>query len=219
MFESERELVDTLKRNFKTICDWNTSRVCTNVLEEVNLGFGRADLVIAKVRKTKKATSVNLTYFDILIYKIIETDDNVSLELLKSITKAKEHQIKKSLEMLMLESYIRKSDSFFKLKKSYQSITSKSIAIEAKLKNWKRALDQAFRYKWFATQSYVVLDSHHVKPAIKNIEQFRQLNIGLAEINSDGLLNIHFKPVEQKPIDDRMFMMLNEQIKQQLLSQ
>lgn len=218
MFATERELVQTLKSNYKIICNWNIKKSQTNILEEVNLGFGIADLVISKISKNQP-TAASLTSFDILIYKIIETDSNVSMELLKSITKAKESQIKKSLEMLMVESYVDHKDTFFQINKSYKSITEKTIAIEAKLKNWKRALDQAYRYKWFATQSYVVLDSKHVLPAHKNIEQFMKLNVGLAEINSNGVLKILFKPSEQKPIDDKMFMMLNEHIKQYLSSQ
>ena len=196
MFITERQLVETLKGNFKTICDWNTSRTQTNILEEVNLGFGIADLVISKLNKSQ-VSSNTWSYFDIIIYKIIETDQNVSIELLKSITKAKVSQIKKSLEMLMLESYINHHDSFFSIKKSYKSISTKTIAIEAKLKNWKRALDQAYRYKWFATQSYVILDSKYAKSACKNISKFKELNVGLAEINADGILKIHFKPIEK----------------------
>jgi hypothetical protein len=218
MFITERQLVETLKDNFKIICDWNIKRTQTNVLEEVNLGFGIADLVISKINK-HQSPSNSWSYFDILIYKIIETDLNVSMELLKSITKAKESQIRKSLEMLILESYINQQDSIFRIKKSYKSISTKTIAIEAKLKNWTRALDQAYRYKWFATQSYVVLDSKHVLPACKNIVKFIELNVGLAEINPDGLLKVHFKPKEEKPIDDKMFMLLNEQIKQTLFRQ
>lgn len=218
MFTTERQLVETLKSNFKIICDWNIAKTQTNILEEVNLGFGIADLVISKLNNHKTNTT-NWSYFDILIYKIIETDKNVSIELLKSITKAKESQIRKSLEMLMLESFVNQRDSIFRIKKSYKSISAKTIAIEAKLKNWQRALDQAYRYKWFATQSYVVLDSKHALPACKNISRFMDLNVGLAEINSDGLLKIHFKPCEQKPIDDKMFMLLNEQIKQTLFRQ
>jgi hypothetical protein len=218
MFTTERQLVETLKVNFEIICDWNIKKTQTNILEEVNLGFGVADLVISKLNKHKSSTT-SWNYFDILIYKIIETDHNVSMEQLKFITKAKESQIRKSLEMLVMESYINHRDSIFRIKKSYKSISAKTIAIEAKLKNWKRALDQAYRYKWFATQSYVILDSKHVLPAYKNIEKFINLNVGLAEINPDGLLKILFKPSEEKPIDDKMFMLLNEQIKQTLFRQ
>ncbi|MBB5397944.1 hypothetical protein [Mucilaginibacter sp. AK015] len=218
MFITERQLVETLKGNFKIICDWNIKKTQTNILEEVNLGFGIADLVISKINK-HKSIETSWSYFDILIYKIIETDQNVSMDLLKSITKAKESQIRKSLEMLMLECYVNHHDSIFRIKKSYKSISDKTIAIEAKLKNWARALDQAYRYKWFATQSYVVLDSNYISPAYKNIEKFIELNVGLAEINPEGLLKIHFKPTEEKPIDDKMFMLLNEQIKQTLFRQ
>ncbi|RZK14597.1 MAG: hypothetical protein EOO43_16130 [Flavobacterium sp.] len=218
MFVTERQLVETLKGNFKSICDWNINRSPTNVLEEVNLGFGVADLVISKL-KTNEISKTCLSYFDILIYKIIATDKKVSIDMLKSITKAKESQIRKSLDMLMLESYVNHQDSIFQIGSGYKSVSSKTIAIEAKLRNWKRALDQAYRYKWFATQSYVVLDSQHISPAINCIHNFTQLNVGLAEINVDGKLTTHFRPTSEKPIDDKMFMLLNEHIKVELFAQ
>lgn len=216
MFATEKALVDALKLNFRSICGWNPNRSQTNVLEEVNLGFGVADLVISKVEK-KYISDATFSYFDILIYKIIESDRNVSMDHLKSITKAKEYQIRKSIDMLILESYVNQHDSFFTIKKNYKSVAAKSIAIEAKLKNWKRALDQAFRYKWFATQSYVVLDSKHIRPAEHNLCSFIDLNVGLAEINIHGQLKVHFRPIETKPIDARMSMLLCEQVKQHYL--
>jgi hypothetical protein len=217
MFATEKQLVDKLKLNFNSFCDWNTEKFDTNILEEVNLGFGIADLVISRVTM-EEVQSANLNYFDILIYKIIESNEQVSFQKIKEITKATENQIKKSLKKLLLDSYIKEQDTFFNIRDSYKSITSKTIAIEAKIKNWKRALNQAFRYKWFASQSYVVLDSKYANSAISNIAEFKKINVGLAEINIKGELTIHHKPKSEKPIDDKMFMLLNEQIKQYLLS-
>ena len=218
MFTTERELVETLKHNYRSICDWRIQKKHTCILEEVDLGFGVADLVISKLYKPK-STALTLSYFDILIYKIIESDQHVSIELLKNVTRAKEAQIRKSIDILVCEKYVNEVQSFFRINKNYKTITSKTIAIEAKLKNWKRALEQAFRYKWFATQSYVVLDAKYIAPALKNISSFAQSNVGLACINLNGEITIIHKPVEEKPIDDKMNMLLNEYIRSALSRQ
>ncbi len=217
MFATEQQLVNKLKLNYSNICNWDTDKFATHILEEVDLGFGVADLVISKVSKGAIKKQPALSYFDITIYKIIEANKEISIEKIKEITKANESSIKKSLERLMVDSYINQSDILFNVSKTYKSIATNSVAIEAKLKNWKRALNQAFRYKWFACKSYVVLDSKHITPALVNIEEFRKYNVGLAEINKQGCLKIYFNPKAQKPIDDKMFMLLNEQLKQHLL--
>ncbi len=217
MFTSEKELVNSLKANYASICDWKTKTSNTSVLEEVDLGFGVADLVIAKLQKQTAQTTEKLTYFDTVIYRIIETNRTVTLNQLKEITKADTVALNRSLNKLIKDSYINKTDSLIKFRKSYKGISTNTIAIEAKLKNWKRALNQAFRYKWFAEKSIVVLDSHYINPALKNIEMFKSLNVGLAEINKTGTLTLHFNPQKTNPVDMKMWILLNESLKKNLL--
>jgi hypothetical protein len=213
MFLTEKHLIIVLKSNFAPICHWNTKKFDTNIMEEVDLGFGIADLVISKMKPRFSEFKETLTYFDTIIYKIIENKKRVSFEKLKEITKADVSSINKALDKLIKESYINKKDSLITLRKSYQGVISDTIAIEAKLKNWKRALNQAFRYQWFAKKSFVVLDSINIGPAIKNIEEFKRYNVGLAEINNSGNLILHFKPVKANPIDYKMWILLNETLK------
>lgn len=217
MFQTEKQLVKSLKTNYSPICHWDTQKFTTSVLEEVDLGFGIADLVISKLKANKSTAKEKLTYFDAVIYKIIETNKEISFQKLREITKADVSSINRSLNKLIKDSYINKKDSLITFRKSYQGITTDSIAIEAKLKNWKRALDQAFRYKWFAKKSFVVLDSINIKPAIAQIHQFKKLNVGLAEISKSGKLILHFNPSKKDPIDYKMWMLLNEILRKSLL--
>lgn len=219
MFTTEKELVNSLKANYSSICDWRTKNSNTGVLEEVDLGFGVADLVIAKLHKLSgKATTANLTYFDTVIYRIIQSTKSITISQLKEITKADTASLNKSINKLIKDSYINKTDSLITFRKSYKGISTNTIAIEAKLKNWKRALNQAFRYKWFAEKSFVVLDSHYINPALKNINDFKHLNVGLAEINKTGKLILHFNPEKSNPVDMKMWILLNESFKKNLLS-
>lgn len=216
MFITEKELVIALKENYFSICDWNTQKYNTSILEEVNLGFGIADLVIAKVTIKDFSNKTQLTYFDAIIYNLIQTSKKISIQKIQEITKADDKVISKSLNRLLEDSYIHKKDSLITFRRTYQGISKDSIAIEAKLKNWKRALDQAFRYKWFAKKSFVVLDSSNIRPAIKNIVDFKKMNVGLAEISTNGEVLVHFNPVKKEPIDFNMWLVFNEKLKSSL---
>ncbi|EKJ86152.1 hypothetical protein CLV96_3903 [Leptospira meyeri] len=210
MFQTEEALVKKLKRNYSNICYWNTLSFPTKIFEEVDLGFGIADLVISKL----KATSINrnsyLNYLDITIYKIIQNNSEISFEQIKHLTRADSRTIKKSISKLKLEKYVKEVNTIYKPGRTYKHFLSDSIAIEAKLKNWRRALNQAYRYKWFASTSYVVLDEKRISSAELNIDLFKEMNVGLACINKKGKVSIRYKPKKEKPFDEKMQMLLNE---------
>lgn len=87
------------------------------------------------------------------------------------------------------------------------------IAFELKLKNWKQAIKQAFRYKSFSNISYVVIPSISVDVALKNIELFKKYNIGLAGFNSLREFEILFKPTSEIPYSDNLNNKILESIK------
>ena len=67
-------------------------------------------------------------------------------------------------------------------------------AIELKLANWRRALHQAFRMQRSVDYSWVVLDHAHVAPAIRNVEHFRELGVGLASLSAaTGEIAVHHR--------------------------
>ena len=93
-----------------------------------------------------------------------------------------------------------------------QSKTS-IISFELKLKNWKRAMKQAFRYKSFSNISYVVLPVKHANAALKNISLFEQYNIGLATFAPDNTFEIMFKPELSQPYSDNLNNKISIQVK------
>lgn len=87
------------------------------------------------------------------------------------------------------------------------------VAFELKLKNWKTAMKQAFRYKSFSNISYVVMPAKTVNAALKNISLFKQYNIGLAIFESDNSFTIVYKPEISEPYSDGLNNKLSEQIR------
>jgi len=73
------------------------------------------------------------------------------------------------------------------------------ISLELKLKNWKRALNQAFRYKAFCNEAYVIIDSNSINRIIKNLNNFRKANIGLATFDRELNIKIYNKAMPSLP--------------------
>lgn len=86
------------------------------------------------------------------------------------------------------------------------------ISFELKLKNWKKAAKQAFRYKSFSNISYVVLASKSANAALNNIALFEKYNIGLAKFDTDSDFKILYKPESSTPYSENLNLKLVETI-------
>lgn len=75
----------------------------------------------------------------------------------------------------------------------------RTIAIEAKLADWRRGLRQAYRYSAFCHYSYVLLDASSAATAVKNLDLFRRSNIGLLSIDRSGEIRLHLRPRYRTP--------------------
>jgi len=78
------------------------------------------------------------------------------------------------------------------------------ISFELKLKNWKKAAKQAFRYKSFSNIAYVVLSNKSANAALNNIELFKKYNIGLAKFDTDSDFEILYKPELGMPYSENL---------------
>ncbi|MEP7169709.1 MAG: hypothetical protein ABI855_10100 [Bacteroidota bacterium] len=78
------------------------------------------------------------------------------------------------------------------------------VSFELKLKNWKRAAKQAFRYKSFSNISYVVIGIGSANAAMNNIDLFKKYNIGLASFDSNSYFEILFKPEVSEPYSENL---------------
>ncbi len=206
-FSTEQELVNLFKDSFSSKFNIANKRV----LEEVSLGFGIADLVVTELKDSAYiAKRERLTPIDINVYQIVKNKKRVSLDIITTITGSRRQDITKSLEKLIQYSYVRRIDSYYIFSNKYELSFKKNIAFEAKLRNWKKALMQAYRYKWFADYSYVILDEAHSRVAIENLSLFEKLNVGLLTISIEGVVKKYHHPKKQKPLDPTMQMLLSE---------
>lgn len=75
-------------------------------------------------------------------------------------------------------------------------------AFEFKIKNWRKGLMQAHRYKYFSNSSILVVPADTIKSAQKSIDLFKQLGVGLWAFNvSSGAVTKKFTPRSKKIVD------------------
>lgn len=210
-FNSEIELVELLKKALKN--QFGKGEI--EIFLEVSLGYGIADVVLTRMTKPiekLRTPKLMLNNCDINIYNLIKKSENISFDMIREITRISNGKISNSLDKLITNKYILAEDYSFSIDSEYELPFIENFAIEAKLKDWKRALKQAYRYRWFAEYSFVVLDDHYASPAIKNIDQFKKYNIGLATLNKEGKIKRYYSPKRQIPFDPKMQILLSEKI-------
>ena len=213
-FCTEVDLVKVLKASLTSMYKKGDN---IEIFEEVSLGFGIADVVVSNLINSYSVFRSNenfvLCYFDINIYDIISKFENgISVAKIIDITRGNKKKTFDALDKLISLKYIYNEDSIFYVSNKYTFPFKNNIAIEAKLKDWKRALKQAYRYKWFAEYSFVVIDEHYSKKAIENIDVFKKYNVGLASISVDGNLIRYYSPVSEIPYDMKMKILFSEKI-------
>lgn len=82
------------------------------------------------------------------------------------------------------------------------------ITIEFKLSNWRRAVHQAFRHRNYGNEAYVVLDQAKSRAAIRNLELFRQANVGLVTVNAEEGLRTWYSPKPGLPFSKEFSQMV-----------
>lgn len=220
-FKTESCLVASSIQHYQSLAikaSWQEDS--TMILQEVNLGFGIADIVIIAHNSCfVKDNHLSLTKNDVFIYKLIEEQSIITIPTITTRTGLRKSHVISSLRKLQELDHIDLIDSdTYCIKNKYHYTVSSSIAIEAKLKDWKRALKQAYRYKWFASKSYVLLDEANIGPARRNIHEFHSMGVGLMAIGIDSKLRTIYDPEPSAPIDEKMTIMFNELVKTEAIN-
>lgn len=77
-------------------------------------------------------------------------------------------------------------------------------AFEVKLVDWRKALRQASRYRFFAHVPIAVLPAKNSGPALRNLATFRVIGVGLWSYDPDtDRITLHFTPRRCSPHDTR----------------
>lgn len=127
---------------------------------------------------------------------MFETEHEMVIALI-SILKSKSLSINQARDFIIMQEVdglVGRPDILLKSKKN-----KKIITIELKLKNWKRALAQAYKYKSFSDISYVCMDESNIDSVLKHLDMFEKYNIGLITISKNKKVTIVHKPNATEP--------------------
>jgi len=101
----------------------------------------------------------------------------------------------------------------------YISPLDSIVSIEAKLRDWRSALRQAYRYREFSNQSWVLMDAARVSPALEQIQLFVRSGVGLASVNTSGKLFIHNEPSVTEPFSESRYWAASVQLTRRYLKE
>ena len=79
----------------------------------------------------------------------------------------------------------------------------KVVSFELKLKDWRGALVQAFRYRSFSDYSYVVLPAETAEKAYNHVNLFEKYRIGLISFK-EGNYYIMYRPLPTFPLSSKL---------------
>lgn len=176
---------------------------------EFNCGYGVADVLfysldfkMVKERVANKRLELKKSHVQTIM--VLQEQKNISISYLKSKLPFSENYIKSSILKYLLENdVINEKNKIYTLNYAYELGLRDSIAVEAKLHDWKRGLYQAYRYKWFAEESYLAIYENYINRPLKAIKKFKKLNVGLLSVGQNGITVI-YKPKKESPYSPAM---------------
>ena len=77
------------------------------------------------------------------------------------------------------------------------------VAVEFKLRDWRRGLRQAFRHRNYVNEAHVVLDGARAMAAIEHIDLFKRANVGLTTLDRTGKVDVRYLPTPALPFSGR----------------
>ena len=198
MFKSERELVD----RFNSLYDCFLTDILNEkikkkfLLNEYDSHYGIADIVVGKINNNIKLQNNRKSVNSNWIYPLfhLNLDSIITIAEFSKIYNLSYKYASKYLNTYTEANFFTKiENNTYKKINNYEIVLDDIISIEAKLKDWQKAIKQAYRYKSFSNFSFVLLDEEFSSRALESLEIFIKYNIGLITINNNHY-KIHHTP-------------------------
>ncbi|WP_420390534.1 hypothetical protein [Marinobacter sp.] len=198
-FKSEKDLVDLFRA--KQTCHRSLKNY--SAVTEFECTHGIADVVLYELKKNWSENSAIGEINPGWVYSLraIPYRKEFTLDYFGSVSGLSARLARKALKEFELAGFCeQKAKNGRWIKTRQPQVIARNISsFEAKLKNWRKALEQAYRYKEFSDQSWVIMDECHISPALERIQEFSERNIGLASINTNGTFKVHSKAMKESP--------------------
>ena len=195
-FATEAALVETFATAIRRGCPNGWS-----LLREMDAGVGIADLVLAP----KPAAVADLRLLRHVPPRLAPLFAPTTARRVRSIqafmanTGMSRPAALRVLGDLALTGLVLRDGETVQLRAASATPFKHVVAVEAKLRDWGRALTQAYRNRQFATQSWVVLDAHYSVSKVA-IDTFKQAGVGLVACSTTGQLRFYVKARTMRPV-------------------
>jgi len=196
------------------------TRKSLHVLKEFRTGYGLPDLLKIEydknilVKRRRNSKSRKLKHFDIdcaYVMAYLSERRWIKLNNLKSNTNLYNGSIKTIIDKLRERGLVIKKGDKIKSKPKKEVFAIKSIvAIEAKLRQWKRAIFQAQRYLWFTNNSNILVPTNCNRQLSKIINSCKKYHVGLITLSKDKKILTIIKRKKRKPYNTYLAWLLNE---------
>ncbi len=220
VYDSEKNLVRDFKRSFIRSIKRTDSIL---ILDEIETSWGRVDLLIIHYdhdnflkRQSALKTKDIKPFTNLAAYTISYIIDNpfCTSDQLRKFLKSKNGVFLETIENLLNRDliYYYKNDTFRAKALSKIYFIKQIQAFEAKLNNWKRAVDQSERHLWFTNSSYIVLPN--ISDFVKNKVKYScsERGIGLILQSTQNSFSVIKHPPNRRHIDSILSWKLNESL-------
>jgi len=163
----------------------------------VPIGAGIPDLIVVTCEPQVFAlTHVQMPTAKILAY--LRAVGRARLETISSRVGRPQEVILRCLNGLVEVQAVSNDAETFSLVPAWREILPEIITIEAKVANWQKATEQAYRNRIFAHRSYVALPER-VAQRVGSEQVFSKLDIGILSVDDNQEVSVLRRPRRSQP--------------------
>jgi hypothetical protein len=177
-FRLERHMVEPLVRAVPSVLSLRT-RTRTTLLQEPTIAEVIPDVLVAHWLARTPTFPTHLTFLDCSVLALLEARGPLRTEEIRGAFHLDAPTTNRTVDRLRRVHLIAEVRDRIQLATDTDSSGFELIAIEAKLRRWRQALEQAVTYRRFADRSYVALDANQVTFTCDMAAAFTESGVGL----------------------------------------
>lgn len=213
-FELEKDMTDSIKNKLLDIVkSTNNMSVKDQYIYayEFPVYYRMIDITIASycniynefeesIKYQKLIRNLSADCFNILV--LISLKEKTSLQLIEKRLLIEKNHLKECINKLEIQGLIKKVSKYsYKVTEWISILPNELIAIELKLSKWQEALEQGIFNQRFAEISFVILDKERIKNNKIVEKSYKESNVGLIYLLSDGTLEFRVIPNKNKNLN------------------
>jgi hypothetical protein len=172
---------------------------------EVDAGVGIADIVLSKRAPRSSYGLFALGNVSPRLAVLLSQDISGAIKNRKALATclgSSEATAQRVIAQLTAAGVARHTQGTLDISEVARMPFERLVAVEAKISDWQRVLVQAHRNLQFADESWAVLDYAYARSAIAQVHRFAAAGVGLASMDREQGLLIHYSAGTRGPVSD-----------------